>query len=166
MSRVRVGKFRSSQFPLPLRVRVCFHWRVLRYRCLFDQSSSNSGFSYKNLMPFVGSKGDVGNIAVARPVSGRLSLPNHPTDQQLLLKEHQILQLEDCMLWQNITYFSGGTGRAPFPVPIKLMKACSTDVFRFVLFPAHVDSLLVFYHPKPSSISKVATFLDFTVSSP
>lgn len=53
--------------------------------------------------------------------------------------------------------------RAPFLVYIKLMKTSTTDVFFIV--PGHIDSLLMFYHPEPSNISKVIIFSDFTGSS-
>lgn len=52
--------------------------------------------------------------------------------------------------------------RAPFLMHIKLMKTSLTHVFFIV--PAHIDSLLMFYHPEPSNISKVMIFLDFTGS--
>lgn len=123
---------------------------------LFDQFSSILDFPQKMLMHFVGSRErDFWDIAIVRGVSGRWSLPGHPTHQELLLKEHQILWLG----------FSGEAVRAPFPVHIKLVKTCSTDDFHFFIFPLFIDSLSMFYRPKPSSISQVMTFLDFTGSS-
>lgn len=46
--------------------------------------------------------------------------------------------------------FSGKTMTLPFLVHIKLMKTSSTDVF--FIFPVHIDSLLMFYHPEPSNL--------------
>lgn len=52
--------------------------------------------------------------------------------------------------------------RASFQVHIKFMQTSSSYVF--FIFPVHIDSLLMFYHPEPCNISKVMIFLDFTGS--
>lgn len=56
--------------------------------------------------------------------------------------------------------------RASFSVHIKLVKTHSTGVIHFFVLPGRIDSFLMFYHPEPSSISKVMALLDFAGSSP